>query len=155
MAQRGFTLIELLVAMVIIATLTTMVSLTVDRSQSQQFLSQARQLQAWLNNLPTQAILGSSVWGVRLHENGAKALILVDNRWTPALAVEAFELPEFISLSHLLETTSPVENTPQLLVLPNGQFLPASQLQLHSHNDRATLRWDQTARAELELTSAP
>lgn len=143
MKQRGFTLIELLVVIVIMATMIGTATFGFGRGESQRFLSEGQKMQAWLGQLQTESILTSSTWGAIFDEHTARAVIWSNGRWLDSSDIEPYTLKSGIKLSipEALYTETSLTVQPHVMILPTGQIMPPSFINLSTEEEALNISW--------------
>lgn len=164
--SKGFTLIELLVVIVILAVMTSLVALSVQRSDDQRLLASLDRLVLWCQDLADRAVLGSQVLGVQLSATGLEPLVWREGRWQRLQQPAAFMLERAQRLQLWGEVSdrrqliadseqvalvvdavtdravdSALELNPQMILMPTGQVLPAGIWRLSEQQQQIERHW--------------
>jgi general secretion pathway protein H len=144
-AQVGFTLVEILVVVVILALLAAATTVGFGRGAEQKFRASAGQLQDWLDQVSSEAILSGNTLGIRLDAAGATVLVWQQERWQEVLMPAPLRLPAPLQLRspELVQHDSAdaAGIIPDLLVMPAGEVVPAVVLELSDGEFSRRWRW--------------
>jgi len=125
--SRGFTLIELLVVVLILAFLTTTLSLTLERFDRQAFNETVKQLNIWLVDLRSRASQFNQAYGVDVRPDSLFVVYWDDGEWVPRPQVRPFlldgEAAFKLQNSSLKNRTDPV-----LFVDSTGKIIASEKL---------------------------
>ena len=148
----GFTLIEIMVVVVIVALMSAISLLAIQQAGQRPFISQAEQLQSWLQHLAEKALLESTPYGVMEQGQELVTMVAYRQRWYPVSEPAAFELHR----QAVLELPEPPEDTGQggsrldgsqripVLILADGYMEPAESFSLAYPEQRLgfSYTWD-------------
>jgi general secretion pathway protein H len=129
----GFTLIEIMVVIVIIGVILSFATLSIGSGGLEQKLEQEAQRLASLLQLASQeAIMQSQEMGVSFEPHRYEFYILQGQQWQKLTASDNIFRPRTLPVGIQVEIRlegepiilNEVKNTPQLLILSSGEFIP-------------------------------
>lgn len=140
--QAGFTLVELLVVVVILALLAGVTTVGFGRGAEQRFRTSSGQVEDWLDQAGSEAILSGNTLGIKFGDHTLTALVWADSQWQPLLSLAALSLQAPLQLSIIDAATDRTDPaTPDFIVLPSGEVMPPATVQLSDGEHQQRWLW--------------
>jgi general secretion pathway protein H len=157
---NGFTLIEIIVVLIIIGVILSFATLSIgDGGLREKIEQEAQRLAALLKLGRTEAIMQGKEMGVSFDNQGYRFYVLQGQKWQGlTIHDDVFRprtLPKGIQIEIHLEgepiILNEAKNTPQLLILSSGEFIPFEILFIAETDKTIHYRLIGTAIGELNL----
>ncbi len=157
---NGFTLIEIMVVMIIIGVILSFATLSIgDGGLAQKLEQEAQRLAALLKLARTEAIMQAKEMGISFDNQGYRFYVLQAQKWQAfTIQDDIFRprtLPKGIFTEIHLEgepiILNQAKNTPQLLLLSSGEFIPFEILFIAETDETMRYRITGTVIGELSL----
>lgn len=156
----GFTLIELMVVIVIISVILSFVTLSIgDGGQARQLEQEAQRLASLLKLARQEAIMQAQEMGVSFDDQGYHFYMLQDlQQWQPLNQHDVFHpriLPAAMQVEIHLEgeplVLGEAQNSPQLLILSSGEWMPFDILFQMTSNENLRYRLSSTLVGDINV----
>jgi len=157
---NGFTLIEIVVVIVIIGVILSFATLSIGSGGLEQKLEQEAQRLASLLQLASQeAIMQSKEMGVFFETDGYRFYVLQGQKWQALTEQDDIFRPRRLPIGMQTDirlegqpiTLNQTNNTPQLLILSSGEFIPFEVRFIAETNENLRYRLSGTAIGEMSV----
>jgi type II secretion system protein H len=122
MREKGFTLIEIIVVIIIIAVMTSVVTLSVGGPSYSKFLGGAEKISNTFSILADEAVFTSSVVSCDVTPTSLKCRKYRDGEWNdlPLTRLVAWGWPKDLRIAQVVLNGVPIKDKQPILFLPSG-----------------------------------